>query len=229
MSNSYRIMLRVIIFTVSIALSCAIGVTVRSIRSLQHPRTISLCEVARDPGKYNQKTIRIRASSWVTSSDIYRSIVLFDTSCNTGVEIASVELDNSYNPAAEVDALLNYPREEIRKADVIVLGKFDQAGFSVTAIPDKKKQRGFRIADADGYATDFYIDPANGRVMSFLINYNGYVFGTEHKKFKDVEGVLIPSNFSQRLEMTQGAFFADYNVKDIKLNNPLGDDVFAMP
>ena len=110
-----------------------------------------------------------------------------------------------------------------------VLTKFDQPGFSVTAIPDKKKQRGFRIADADGYATDFYIDPANGRVMSFLINYNGYVFGTEHKKFKDVEGVLIPSNFSQRLEMTQGAFFADYNVKDIKLNNPLSDDVFAMP
>jgi hypothetical protein len=110
-----------------------------------------------------------------------------------------------------------------------VLGKIDQPGFTVTAIPDKKKQRGFRIADADGYATDFYIDPANGRVMSFLINYNGYVFGTEHKKFKDVEGVLIPSNFSQRLEMTQGAFFADYNVKDIKLNNPLGDDVFAMP
>ena len=31
-----------------------------------------------------------------------------------------------------------------------VLGKFDQPGFSVTAIPDKKKQRGFRIADADG-------------------------------------------------------------------------------
>lgn len=110
-----------------------------------------------------------------------------------------------------------------------VLGKIDQSGFTVTAIPDKKKHRGFRIADAEGYATDFYIDPANGRVMSFLINYNGYVFGTEHKKFKDVEGVLIPSNFSQRLEMTQGAFFADYNVKDIKLNNPLGDDVFAMP
>ncbi len=109
------------------------------------------------------------------------------------------------------------------------VGKIDQPGFTVTAIPDKKKQRAFRITDADGYATDFYIDPANGRVMSFLINYNGYVFGTEHKKFKDVEGVLIPSNFSQRLEMTQGAFFADYNVKDIKLNNPLGDDVFAMP
>lgn len=110
-----------------------------------------------------------------------------------------------------------------------VLGKFDQPGYTVTAIPDKKKQRGFRISDADGYATDFYIDPTNGRVMSFLINYNGLVFGTEHKKFKEVDGVLVPSNFSQRMEMTQGAFFADYNVKDIKLNNPIGDDVFAIP
>ena len=110
-----------------------------------------------------------------------------------------------------------------------VLTKFDQWGYTVTAIPDKKKQRGFRISDADGYATDFYIDPASGRVMSFLINYNGYVFGTEHKKFKEVDGVLVPSNFTQRMEMTQGAFFADYNAKDIKLNNPLGDDVFAIP
>ena len=126
-------------------------------------------------------------------------------------------------------SLPNVQLPPLSKFGMNVLGKIDQAGFTVSAIPDKKKQRGFRIADADGYATDFYIDPTNGRVMSFLINYNGYVFGSEHKKFKDVEGILIPSNFSQRLEMTQGAFFADYNVKDIKLNNPLGDDVFAMP
>lgn len=117
----------------------------------------------------------------------------------------------------------------LSKFGLSVLSRFDQPGYIVTAIPDKKKQRGFRVSDADGYATDFYIDSANGRVVSFLINFNGYVFGTEHRKFKEVEGVLIPSSFSQRLEMTQGAFFADYNVKDIKLNNPIGDDVFAIP
>ena len=77
--------------------------------------------------------------------------------------------------------------------------------------------------------TDFYIDTTTGRVMSFLINYNGYVFGTENKKFKEIDGVLVPSNFSQRLEMQQGAFFADYNAKEIKLNNPVGDDAFAIP
>jgi len=110
-----------------------------------------------------------------------------------------------------------------------LLAKFDQPGYTVSALPDKKKQRAFRISDADGNVTDFYIDTATGRVMTFLIPYNGYTFGTENKKFKEIDGVLIPFNFTQRLEMPQGAFFAEYSVKDAKLNQALGDDVFAMP
>ncbi|HEX7295787.1 MAG TPA: hypothetical protein VF251_08555 [Pyrinomonadaceae bacterium] len=110
-----------------------------------------------------------------------------------------------------------------------VLVKYDQPGYKVTAIADKKKQRGFRIEDPEGYATDFYIDPANGRVMSFLLSYNNYTFGTENKKFKEVDGVLVPFSFSQRFEMPQGAFFAEYSVKEAKLNQSLGDDAFAIP
>jgi hypothetical protein len=110
-----------------------------------------------------------------------------------------------------------------------VLAKFDQPGYAVTAIPDKKKLRGFRISDADGNVTDFYIDTTTGRVMTFLIPYNGYTFGTENKKMKEVDGVLVPFEFTQRLEMPQGAFFAEYKVKDVKLNNPIGDDVFVIP
>jgi hypothetical protein len=110
-----------------------------------------------------------------------------------------------------------------------LLAKFDQPGYTVAAIPDKKKQRGFRISDADGNVTDFYIDATTGRVMTFLIPYNGYTFGTENKKFKEIDGVLVPFSFTQRLEMPQGAFFAEYSVKDAKLNQTLGDDVFAMP
>jgi hypothetical protein len=110
-----------------------------------------------------------------------------------------------------------------------VLGKYDQPGFTVTALPDKKKQRAFRISDADGNTTDFFVDMTTGRVMSFLIPYGGYTFGTENKKFKEIDGVLVPTEFTQRLEMPQGAFFAEYKVKDIKLNNPIGDDVFEIP
>lgn len=109
-----------------------------------------------------------------------------------------------------------------------VLAKFDQPGYLVSALPDKKKLRGFRVVDAEGNTTDFYLDLATGRVMMYLIPYQGYMFGTENSKMKEVEGVLIPFSFSQRLEMAQGAFFAEYKVKEVKLNQPIADDVFAI-
>lgn len=114
------------------------------------------------------------------------------------------------------------------KIGMTMLNRYDQAGYTVSAIPDKKKQRGFRIADTEGFTTDFYLDPATGRVMSFMVPLQGHTFGTENKKFKEVDGVLVPSSFTWRMEMRQGAFFAEFNVKDIKLNNPIGDDVFTI-
>jgi len=110
-----------------------------------------------------------------------------------------------------------------------LLTRIDEPGYTLTALPDKKKTRGFRIADADGNATDFYVDLATGRVMSYSFTYNGVNFGHENKKFKEVEGVLIPSSFTERFEMKQGAAFAEFNVKEIKLNQAMTDDVFAMP
>ena len=115
------------------------------------------------------------------------------------------------------------------KFGLTVLTKFDQPAYTVSALPDKKKQRAFRISDADGNTTDFYVDTTTGRIMAFLIPYNGYTFGTDNKKFKEMDGVLVPLEFSWRLEMPQGAFFAEYKVKDAKVNQALGDDVFAMP
>ena len=111
---------------------------------------------------------------------------------------------------------------------LVVLTKFDQTGYTVTALADKKKLRGFRITDSEGNSTDFYLDVATGRVMQYLIPYNGYTFGFENSKFKEFEGVLVPVNYTQRLEMPQGAFFAEYHVKDVKLNQQLGDDVFVI-
>jgi hypothetical protein len=114
------------------------------------------------------------------------------------------------------------------KFGLMVLTKYDQPGYTVSALPNDKKLRGFRIVDGEGNTTDFFVDPTNARVMKYLIPYNGYMFGTENAKFKEIDGVLIPMNFTQRLEMPQGAFFAEYKVKDAKLNTPIGNDVFAI-
>jgi hypothetical protein len=109
------------------------------------------------------------------------------------------------------------------------LARFDQPGYRVQAIADKKKQRGFRVVDPDGYTTDFYLDTKTGRVTSFFLYYGGATLGTEHSKFKEVEGVLVPFSFSQKFEMPMGAFFAEFNVKEVKINQPLGEDAFALP
>ena len=121
-------MRRTLILIVGAFLICGIGAAVRSITLNCRQRTISLCEVARDPAKYDQRIIRVRASGWVTSSDIYREASVYDLSCDTHPAGASVVLDESYKPASDVYAFLTYPKEEIRKADLVVVGKFDQWG-----------------------------------------------------------------------------------------------------
>jgi hypothetical protein len=108
-----------------------------------------------------------------------------------------------------------------------VLARYDQAGYTVTALPDRKKLRGFRIADIDGNATDFYINANTAQVVEYLVPYNGYTFGASNSKLKVVDGILVAFNFSWRLETPQGAFFAEYNVKEVKINQAVGDDVFV--
>jgi hypothetical protein len=134
-----------------------------------------------------------------------------------------------YDGQQSYSSMPNVEVPPLSKFGLNVLSKFDQPGYKVSTIPNKKKLRGFRIADAEGYTTDFYIDPTNGRVMEFFLYYGGYTFGTANSKFKEVDGVLIPFSFSQRFEMPQGAFFAEYNVKEVKLNQTLGEDAFAIP
>src|ERR1043166_1685858 len=46
----------------------------------------------------------------------------------------------------------------VRKFVRRLLSRVQEPGFTVTAPPDKKNQRASRIADAEGNATDFYLD-----------------------------------------------------------------------
>lgn len=134
-----------------------------------------------------------------------------------------------YNGQQSYSSMPNVEMPPLTKYGLNALSRYDQQGYQISALPNKKKQRAFRLVDPDGYTTDFYIDPTTGRVMSFMLYYNGLTLGTEHSKFKEVEGVLIPSSFSQKFEMPMGAFFAEFNAKEIKINQPLAEDAFAIP
>jgi hypothetical protein len=134
-----------------------------------------------------------------------------------------------YDGEQSYTSMPNVEMPPLTKYGLHALAKFDQPGYKVTAIADKKKDRGFRLADPDGYTTDFYVDPKTGRVMSFFMYFGGLTLGTEHSKFKEMDGILIPTSFSQRFEMPLGAFFAEFNVKEVKFNQQLPEDAFAIP
>ena len=134
-----------------------------------------------------------------------------------------------YDGERSYSSMPNVEMPPLTKFGLGALARFDQTGYQITAIPDKKKQRGFRLVDPEGYTTDYYLDPKTGRVMSFFLYYGGATLGTENSKFKEVEGVLVPFAFSQKFEMPMGAFFAEFSVKEVKINQTLPADAFVMP
>jgi hypothetical protein len=117
----------------------------------------------------------------------------------------------------------------LTKFGIPVLAKFDRPGYTVTALPDKKKERAFRITDAEGNSTDYYVEIATGRVRRFEIPYNRMTYIFENKSFREVEGVLVPTSFAQKLTAPQGDFIAEFKVKEVKLNQELPDDAFKIP
>ena len=112
---------------------------------------------------------------------------------------------------------------------VPVLLKFEQPGYVVTALNGSKKERGFRITDPEGNVTDFYVDAATNRLARFEVPYGSYTYSVEFKSVKEIEGVFVPMSFVQRISSTQGSFYAEFKVKDAKINQELPDTTFVIP
>jgi hypothetical protein len=120
----------------------------------------------------------------------------------------------------------------LNKIGFILLGKAEDAGYKISALPDKKKRRGFRISTPDGYSSDFYIDAMTGQVMSyeakFTVDGREITTAVENDKFRDVNGVILPEKYSQRLELGQMTLYASFKAKEILVNSDVVDDVFRM-
>jgi hypothetical protein len=86
------------------------------------------------------------------------------------------------------------------KFGLSVLAKYNQPGYTVSALPNEKKLRGFRIVDSEGNTTDFFIDPATARVTKYLTPYEGrYVWTENIQNSLRLRACCIPVSFSQRL------------------------------
>lgn len=114
-----------------------------------------------------------------------------------------------------------------------VLAKIEEKGWVVSALPEKfKKKMGFRVTSPEGYFTDFVIDEKTNRVKEYESSYD--LYGTPATtsvavdQYKDVNGVFINEKFSQRLELGQMNFYANYKAKEILIDTPIDDEIFTM-
>jgi hypothetical protein len=110
-----------------------------------------------------------------------------------------------------------------------LLLKYDQAGYVVSALPSGKGQPGFRITDPEGNSTDYTVEASSGRVMRYEVSYHKLKFAVVHKVLKEYKGVLIPYAFAQKFDTPQGSFFGDFKVTEVKVNQKLAADMFAIP
>ena len=112
----------------SAAATFTIGVLIASAWSRVFPRQVSLCTLARNPGAYDGKAVRVEALGSITSSPIFsdKYIIIAEPGCSEPNGWASVQLNGSIRSSPEVNEFVNSARPEIRRAKVVVEGQFDQ-------------------------------------------------------------------------------------------------------
>lgn len=108
-----------------------------------------------------------------------------------------------------------------------VLARYDQPGYTVAALPEQTSASGFRITDAEGNSTDFYVDAKTGRITRLVYQFNSLKQEWEFTSFKEVEGVLVPQNFTFKMESKTGPYLLAFNAENVKINPPVSDKTFA--
>jgi hypothetical protein len=135
--------------------------------------------------------------------------------------------ENIYNSFQQVQL------PPMSRLSIALLQKIEDKGYTVSAIPDKKKKRGFRILTPDGYATDFYIDATTGLVDSieskFTVNGREITTSIAQDKYREVQGVMVPEKFSQRMDFGGLSIYSTFKAKDIFVNKELPENTFVIP
>lgn len=104
-------------------LTFAVGVGCTLLFYTFMPPTVSLCALARHPQWYDQQVVRVTSSA----SALYGSVVISGAVCEVEGAWAAVRLGENYKVAPEVEAFLTSEAPEVRKAEILVVGRFDQA------------------------------------------------------------------------------------------------------
>jgi hypothetical protein len=151
-----------------------------------------------------------------------------------------VELNNPFQPIKQVfdgartttSVANGFTLPPFNRVGFPVLQRVGDPGFAISSLPEnKKKKRGFRITSPEGYATDFYLDDKTNQIKGYDSNYdvNGRSVSTvaEIDKIRIVDGVSVPEKYVQRFSIGEIVLFANFNARQITVNQEVANDVFV--
>lgn len=241
---------------ISLSAICALGVhaqTAQNQTNVKSPSTpvaaVSSSSVPLDAAKAavaahggdkfkNMKTLVIRGSADVsaTPSQVIPATFAFVFSG----EKYRVDINNPFQPLKQIydgeqtySSINGFSMPPLNRLGMPLLQKIDDSRFVVSALPEKlQKKKGFRITSPEGFYTDFIIDEKSGQVKSYESSYdlNGRTVTTsvEIDKMRNVDGVILPENYSQRFDLGGMTIYSNFKAKDILVNSEVKDDVFVM-
>lgn len=116
-----------------------------------------------------------------------------------------------------------------------LLPKIGDAGYVVSALGEKSKKRyGFRVTTPEGFYTDFYTNEKTNQLKGYDSSFETggaqlVTTSVEIDEFQTVEGILVPKKYSQRFDLGTITAYTNFKAKEILINSPIADQVFAMP
>jgi predicted Zn-dependent peptidase len=111
-----------------------------------------------------------------------------------------------------------------------VLRRAGQEGYTARPLPDAqvdgKTVKAVEVADAQGHATRFFIDPATNLVVKLEYTSGGESPEIFLSDYRDVSGVKVP--FKTRI-LQQGQQLMEMTYTEVQVNAPLDDKLFQKP
>lgn len=150
-----------------------------------------------------------------------------------------LEISNPVQPFKQVydgqqtlSSVDNFHLPPINRLGLPLLPKIETEGFTVAALPDKNRKKGFRITSPEGYYTDFFVDEKTGRIKGYEASYesNGRKITTsvEIDKMREVSGIIVPERYAQRFDLAQFTIYANFKAQEILVDSEVNDDVFSL-
>jgi hypothetical protein len=152
----------------------------------------------------------------------------------------SFEITNPFQPLKQVfdgvntsSSIQGFALPPITSLGFPLLPRAMSEGYVVSPLPEeKRKRKGFRITTPEGFFTDFFINEKTGRLRGYESSYDvmGRVVTTsvEIDDFRTVDGVLVPSKYSQRFDLGNMTAYADFRTREILVNSKIDESVFAI-